>query len=131
MSSFKLLGSLILAFILVGCGRVQPVMNVENTPVAYNLQSNQVKNAIIEAASDRGWIVAEVNPGELNATIQVRSHAAEVRIPYSEKYYSILYVSSVNLKAEDGHIHRNYNRWINNLNVDIQRELAKAAAEQQ
>ena len=46
------------------------------------------------------------------------------KIPYNNNYYSIIYLNSVNLKASDGKIHRNYNRWVNNLNVDIQRAIA-------
>ncbi|WP_038173279.1 MULTISPECIES: hypothetical protein [Vibrio] len=130
MSPLKLLSSLILALLLVGCGRVQPVMNVEDTPVTYNLQSKQVKMAIMQAATKRGWIVTEVNPGELLAKLQVRSHYAEVKIPFNDKYYSILYLNSVNLKSSDGKIHRNYNRWVNNLNVDIKRQLALTASGQ-
>lgn len=130
MSPLKLLSSLILALLLVGCGRVQPVMNVEDTPVTYNLQSKQVKMAIMQAATNRGWMVTEANPGELIAKLHVRSHYAEVKIPFNAKYYSILYLNSVNLKASDGKIHRNYNRWVNNLNVDIKRQLALSASGQ-
>lgn len=130
MSPIKLLGAFLLTLLLVGCGRVQPVMNVEDTPVRYNLQSKQVKMAIMQAATNRGWIVEEVNDQELNAKINVRSHYAEVKIPYSAKFYSITYLNSDNLKAEGGKIHRNYNRWVNNLNVDIQRQLSLQAASQ-
>lgn len=124
MSRFKLYVSLLLTLLLVGCGRVQPVMNVEDTPVAYDLQNKQVKMAIVQSATNRGWTIEEVSPGVLIAKIHVRKHFAEVKIPYNNKYYSIIYLNSVNLKASDGKIHRNYNRWINNLNVDIQRAIA-------
>ncbi|WP_394126530.1 hypothetical protein [Vibrio hepatarius] len=130
MSPFKLFSSLLLALLLVGCGRVQPVMNVEDTPVGYNLQSKQVKMAIMQAATNRGWVVEEVSPGEFNAKLHVRSHYAEVKIPFNSKFYSILYLNSDNLRAEDGKIHRNYNRWVNNLNVDIKRQLSLIAAAQ-
>ncbi|TOP12853.1 hypothetical protein CGH23_04310, partial [Vibrio parahaemolyticus] len=33
--------------------------------------------------------------------------------------------------ASDGKIHRNYNRWVNNLNVDIQRALALLGTQSQ
>lgn len=130
MSPLKLLGAALLALLLAGCGRVQPVMNVEDTPVAYNLQSKQVKSAILQAASNRGWVVEEVGANELNAKLHVRSHYAEVKIPYNDKFYSIIYLNSENLKADDGKIHRNYNRWVNNLNVDIKRQLSVIAAAQ-
>ncbi|HHB1592414.1 TPA: hypothetical protein ACN976_000518 [Vibrio campbellii] len=131
MSRLKLFISVLLTLLLVGCGRVQPVLNVEDTPVAYDLQNKQVKAVIVQSATNRGWTIEEVSPGVLIAKINVRSHFAEVKIPYSNKYYSIIYLNSVNLKASDGKIHRNYNRWVNNLNVDIQRALALLGAESQ
>lgn len=131
MSRLKLFISVLLTLLLVGCGRVQPVLNVEDTPVAYDLQNKQVKAAIVQSATNRGWTIEETSPGVLIAKINVRSHFAEVEIPYSNKYYSIIYLNSVNLKASDGKIHRNYNRWVNNLNVDIQRALALLGAESQ
>ncbi|MBO0212266.1 hypothetical protein J0676_02015 [Vibrio sp. Vb2880] len=130
MTAIKLTLSVLLTFLLVACGRVQPILNVENTPVAYNLQSEQVKLAITQAAIQRGWIISEVEPGVLDAKITVRSHFAEIHIPYNEKYYAILYVRSENLKADGDSIHRNYNRWVNNLNVDIKKQLAQMAAAQ-
>ncbi|WDZ73326.1 hypothetical protein PWW31_07710 [Vibrio harveyi] len=131
MSRLKLFISVLLTLLLVGCGRVQPVLNVEDTPVAYDLQNKQVKAAIVQSATNRGWTIEETSLGVLIAKINVRSHFAEVKIPYSNKYYSIIYLNSVNLKASDGKIHRNYNRWVNNLNVDIQRALALLGAESQ
>ncbi|WP_165311748.1 hypothetical protein [Vibrio ziniensis] len=127
MKAIKYTVSILLAVLLVGCGRVQPVMNVENTPVAYNLQSEQVKAAIITAATNRGWIISNNTSTELGFKLLSRDHSAEISIPYSAKYYSINYVTSTNLLASDGTIHRNYNRWINNLNVDIQKYLARAS----
>ncbi|CAK4074550.1 MULTISPECIES: hypothetical protein [Vibrio] len=130
MSPLKWLSASLLALLLVGCGRVQPVLNVEDTPVGYNLQSKQVKLAIMQAASNRGWVIEEISPSELNAKLTVRSHFAEAKITYNDKFYSITYLNSVNLKASDGKIHRNYNRWVNNLNVDIKRQLSVIAAAQ-
>lgn len=129
MLRFKLFISLILTLFLVGCGRVQPVMNIEDTPVAYDLQSNQVKSAIVKSVQNRGWTLVKSSPDEIIAKITVRSHSAEIKIPYSNKFYSIIYMNSVNLHASDGNIHRNYNRWVNNLNIDIQRSLALASSE--
>ncbi|NOI68253.1 hypothetical protein [Vibrio sp. 99-8-1] len=128
MKFFKLAAALFLTLIVVGCNRVQPIMNFEDTPVAYELQSQDVKAAIIKAASARDWLVKEVKEGELDAKLYVRSHFAEVSITYSNKFYSINYVRSENLKESDGNIHRNYNRWVNNLNVDIQKQLSIMAA---
>jgi len=130
MKHLKVAISLLLVLTLAGCGRVQPVLNVEDTPVAYNLQSKQVKSVIYDAAVDRGWLVSEIKPGLMRAELFVRSHHAVVDIMYSDKFYSITYVESENLKYSDGNIHRNYNRWVNNLNTDIKNKLARAAANQ-
>lgn len=105
--------------------RMQPIMDITNEPIepSYKLQKEQVRQAITQAAKKRGWIVTNKTPHELAAKLYVRSHHAEIQIPYSEKDYSILYVKSINLKEKKGRIHRNYNRWIRNLNIDIQRQL--------
>ncbi|MFC1237661.1 hypothetical protein [Vibrio sp. F74] len=125
MKFFKVFVSLLFVLVLAGCGRVQPILDVENTPVAYDLQKKQVKMAIIESATNRGWVVKNAGNKEVELELDSRGHKANVRVPYSEKFYSILYVSSENLKADaKGNIHRNYNRWVNNLNVDIQKNLS-------
>ncbi|WP_423840278.1 hypothetical protein ONE56_04190 [Vibrio mytili] len=129
MARFKWFIPLLFTLFVVGCARVEPVRNIENTPVIYDLQSYQVKLAITQAASHRGWQIEEVSPGVLLAKINVRDHYAEVKIPYSDKYYSILYVNSFNLDAAGGNIHRNYNGWVRNLNMDTQRLLAMMAGQ--
>ena len=48
-------------------------------------------------------------------------------IPYTATSYSINYENSLNLKAADGKIHKNYNRWVNNLDHDIQLNLSAGA----
>ncbi|MGF1748700.1 hypothetical protein [Vibrio cionasavignyae] len=128
MKALKFAVAFVMTLVLVGCGRVQPVLNFENEPVAHDLTAEQVKSAIIAAATAREWVISEPKPGVLKATILVRTHEAEAEIPYTNKYYSITYVSSKNLKAADGEIHRNYNRWINNLNTDIRKQLTAVAA---
>ncbi|MDX1301317.1 hypothetical protein [Photobacterium sp.] len=126
----KLIKGLVVAAMfvtLVGCSRVQPLLNVENTPVVFNLQSSHVKQAIIEAGIGRGWVMRETTPGKIRGEYQARSHRAIIDITYNAKTYSIEYADSDNLKYEDGKIHRNYNRWINNLDVDIKKKLAMLA----
>ncbi|MEZ8968504.1 hypothetical protein BCS96_04355 [Vibrio breoganii] len=124
MSTIKILVISIVMLVLAGCQRVQPIMNIENTPITYSLQKEQVKSAILQAAINRGWTIEDKSASELTARIHVRSHHAEVKIPYNEKHYSIIYVDSSNLKAKSGNIHRNYNRWVNNLNLDIQKQFS-------
>ncbi|KMV29750.1 hypothetical protein L4D00_07710 [Photobacterium swingsii] len=126
----KIIKGIIIAAMLtgvVGCSRMHPVLNVDNAPVSYNVQAEQVRSVILQSGTDRGWIMAETKPGTIRGEINVRTHKAVIDIEYNAKTYSIHYVSSENLKYEDGKIHRNYNRWVNNLDVDIKKNLAKIA----
>lgn len=107
--------------------RVQPIENVENASVPAGLDMTAVRNAIIDGCSARNWVAKEIEDGELQCTVQVRSHTAVVNIGYTTENYSITYADSVNLKYKDGKIHRNYNSWVQNLNGDIRNALLKAS----
>ncbi len=106
--------------------RVEPIQNIDNAAVPAGLDMTAVRNAIIDGCSVRSWVAKEIEDGTLQCTVQVRSHTAVVDISYSTDDYSITYAHSVNLKYEDGKIHRNYNSWVQNLNGDIQNALLKA-----
>ncbi|MGI2259700.1 hypothetical protein [Shewanella sp. GXUN23E] len=127
MKMIKLITVALMLTSVVACGKMQPVKNVQSAPVAFNLTTEQVKSAILQSGIDRGWVMKEITPGVIRGEIFIRSHHAVVDIEYSDKSYSINYVSSDNLKYDEGKIHRNYNRWVNNLDVDIKRALAKIA----
>jgi hypothetical protein len=88
------------------------------------LTDEQVRGAIVRAGAALGWIVKDAGPGKLHAILLIRTHTAEVDIPYSSASYSIAYSSSVNLEESGGKIHRNYNGWIQNLNRGINAQLA-------
>ena len=113
-----------------GCMRCAPIFNVVDSPVTSvpgkPLTDEQVKGAILRAGATLGWKMREVGPGKLAATINLRTHQADVEIPYSTQAYSIIYKSSVNLDAADGQIHKNYNGWIQNLSRDINAQLLGA-----
>lgn len=115
---------LITSMLLFSCARVAPVVNLHDEVVPAHLTRHQVGVAIQNAAQERRfWHVAKVKPGMIRATVFVRNHRATVMIPYSSHSYSIVYQSSYNLKAGNGKIHRNYNKWVLLLNRDIQYHL--------
>ncbi|HAT1681597.1 TPA: hypothetical protein I8Y21_002259 [Klebsiella oxytoca] len=113
--------------VLAGCARTAPIQQVSTTVSAGHTQE-QVKNAILKAGVQRQWIMTEVSPGVIKARQQSRDHMAEVRITYSATRYDIRYDNSLNLRASDGKIHKNYNRWVRNLDKDIQVNLSAGAA---
>ena len=67
-----------------------------------------------------GWVIAPVEPGELEGRIQVRGkHWAVVRIQYDRVALSIRYKDSGNLLYDGKRIHRNYNKWVARLAKEI------------
>ncbi|MCU5775347.1 hypothetical protein N5923_22435 [Erwiniaceae bacterium BAC15a-03b] len=112
--------------ILTGCAsRTEPVHNVEHTISTNAYYSpEQVQAAIVQAGLGRKWAMFPDRPGVINGRLTLRDHSADIRIDYTATSYSINYVSSQNLKAGGGQIHRNYNHWINNLDRDIQLRLS-------
>ncbi|MCG8157382.1 hypothetical protein JMY81_20515 [Brenneria goodwinii] len=123
MKKQLILAGLVCVVALAGCARTAPVLNV-TTPIAAHHTDDQVKKAILQAGLEREWVMTPVSPGLINGHLDQRGHVADIRINYSPTSYSINYVSSRNLIAGDGKIHRNYNRWINNLDREIQLKLA-------
>ncbi|ELC5004831.1 hypothetical protein RJK40_004427 [Salmonella enterica] len=112
---------------LTGCAHTTPIDQIHST-VSAGHTAEQVKMAILKAGQKRDWIMTEAGPGVIKGRLQARGHSAQVSIPYSASSYSINYESSLNLKAADGKIHKNYNRWVNNLDHDIQLNLSAGAA---
>ncbi len=127
----KLIITLAIAIVtvaLAGCPHQAPVYNVNNATVVTNVNnvsSDQVRQAIVRAGGGLGWIITEVGPGELEGTLNLRSHTAKVSIPYSTKQYSIIYKDSVDLDYNGETIHSNYNGWVQNLQKAIQVQLTQ------
>lgn len=119
--------ALVVVGALIGCaGKQAPIENIRTSLGAGHTDA-QVKNAIIKAGVQRKWIMNEAGPGVIKARQQARDHVAEARINYSATGYTITYESSLNLSAGGGKIHPNYNRWVRNLDKDIQVNLSAAA----
>jgi len=116
---------------LVGCSRVEPILDVPDGTVpqaaTHRLSADEVKNTLAKVALDDGWIVDASVPGRLRCTMKWRVHEANVDISYSDRGYAIRYVSSDNLMAGNGDIHRNYNRRIVRLRNDIDHALSVSA----
>lgn len=119
--------ALVVVGALAGCARNAPIENVRTT-VGTGHTAEQVKSAIFKAGVQRQWIMNEAGPGVIKARQQNRDHVAEVRINYTATGYTINYDSSLNLQAANGKIHKNYNRWVNNLDKDIQVNLSAISA---
>ncbi len=113
---------------LSGCARTAPIEQIHST-VSTGHTAEQVKTAILKAGQKREWIMTEAGPGVIKGHLQSRDHSVDVSIPYSATSYSIKYESSMNLKSSEGKIHKSYNRWVRNLDREIQLNLSAGAAQ--
>ncbi|RDH89310.1 MAG: hypothetical protein DIZ77_16070 [endosymbiont of Seepiophila jonesi] len=126
----KLLGVLIVSMVilfLAGCPHQAMVYNVEDTSVVANkdgVTMDDVRKAIIRAGATLGWNMNDKGSGLVEGTIHLRSHMAQVDIPYDAQTYSIKYKNSDNLKYDGEKIHSNYNGWIQNLDRAIKAQLS-------
>ncbi len=90
----------------------------------------EVQQSIKDAAAKRDWILKDLGNNSYEATYIARGHSIKVNISYTRSNYEISYVSSTNMEYNptEGTIHRNYNRWVNNLKHDIDIGLLQASA---
>jgi hypothetical protein len=96
--------------------------------VPTTLKMEDIAKAIKSALIAREWTVQREGNGVIEAKLFVRSHTADIRIPFNKDSINIQYVSSTNLLYDEKHgnkyIHRNYNKWIKLLERDISNRLA-------
>jgi hypothetical protein len=114
--------ALLLLLAVPGCTS-RPVENLRDVPITTEHTPVEIRDAIIAAGATKGWVIQEIAPGQLRAVLNIRTHRAEADIAYSNTRYAITYADSKNLDYKDGSIHRNYNKWIANLNHAIQDKL--------
>lgn len=65
----------------------------------------------------------------MRATLKLRGHIAVMDIPYDEQRFSIRYVDSTNLNYDGTNIHPNFNFWVRNLELDIERQSVTDSAQ--
>ncbi len=118
---------LMLALTVTSCGRRAPLENVHDAP--FNTQQAaqlaEIRDVIIDAGRQRGWVLMPQGAGVIRGGILVRNkHKVDVEILYDVEKFSIIYLSSVNMNYEErdgeAYIHPSYISWINNLKQDIQ-----------
>ena len=122
---------LVVLAMCAACRRGVPVYNptVELGATVGTSNQEDVRRAILTACAGRGWTAREAAPGRIEAKLVVRGkHTVFVDIPYSASSYAITYKTSTNMEhatKNDGVevIHPNYNKWVQLLEQDINRNL--------
>lgn len=110
-------------------GKQQPVY--DPGPISVDCKTftaNDMKKAIKTALLTRKWMPSEKGPGVIAGHLVNRTHIFDVEIKYTARGFDINYIGSENLmyEVEDGQpvIHRNANLWMQNLERDIQLQVA-------
>jgi len=130
---FGLIGVILLAT-LSQSAFADPIQDFIDQPITTKANGEKFTPAegqaiIIKACTARKWIPRLSEPGKLSVSILVRGvHYAEVSIPFNDTSYSILYVTSRELDANEKKrkIHGHYNKWVASLNAQIARQFALA-----
>jgi len=126
--SILVAGLMAFAVTAMGCGTAQERASYTSLPIAAKSTPTleQVTGAIMRAGPAKSWQMNLVRPGMVEARRSWSSgkHSIVVNVIYDTKRYSIEYKSSENLKARGQSIHWSYNREVNRLNDEIQRQTA-------
>lgn len=130
MKSLYRISVFVLILALAACASRQAALNdPAPIPVPSGISMAEVKDAIISAMTNRGWVVSRDEHGLIVADLNLRDHFARVNINYDTDEIGVEFVDSRNLDyaVVDGErkIHVNYNSWILNLTGDIRNELAR------
>ncbi len=116
------------ALLLVGCSTSAPVTVASySLSDAQNTSQTRVQKAIYTALKRRGWHLQSDNSRQIQARYNKQDrHIVDIQIDYSANSFIIHHLSSqgMNYDAKKNTIHRNYNRWIANLERDISSELS-------
>jgi hypothetical protein len=121
-------GTILLLVVLAGCNRVETIYIVRDHPLPALTQTpstDQITDAIAEAAQSVGWEVERVSPGQLRATQKWHDHAAIVMITNTDKAFSIRNDGSTNLKSSGDKIHKEYNSRVHKLEAAIEQRLQR------
>jgi len=119
---------LLVAFSLLlsaGIAQARKAELVDPSPIAIpsGLTAAQVTKEIKRALIGRGWEVTGEQPGEIDSTLHLREHVANIKVTYDASQARIAYVDSANLDYAQKHgqryIHGNYLGWIGFLVNDI------------
>jgi len=97
-----------------------PVSQIANTPTLA-----QVDKAVKDSLIGRGWIPKKISPNAYIGTYKRRELRAKIQVNFNTSTFNIQHISSENLDYDgsDETIHPLYNKWIEKLEVDIQKRV--------
>ena len=130
LGSLKLLSiSLIVAIIFAGCSGTA-IRNIDNSNIVKVNSISKVEYAINKGATTKGWTVKKEKDGLFSVRQYIRGkYLVVLSVPYNANGYSINYKESTNLKYNQAEntIHKSYNKWVANLERNINSYLNRVS----
>jgi hypothetical protein len=117
--------SVLSLFAFSGAVHARQALLADPAPVSIpaGLSQEKAVKDIKRALIGRGWAITSERPGEIESTLNLRTHVAKVRVTWDTREVRIAYVSSVDLdyKERNGkrYIHPNYLGWVSNIAKDM------------
>ncbi|GKX52372.1 hypothetical protein [Budvicia aquatica] len=112
---------------IVGCSGNVPARN-KTSDINGSFTPAQIEKAIVDAGTGQGWEMKQVRDGVITGKLITRQSYVDIRIPYTSSKYTIEYVGSKNLTVSMDRVPSDYNRWVANIDRDIQQNLAQQQA---
>jgi hypothetical protein len=125
--SIALCGALFIAMPAVYADTLVKVVDHPIATASKSLSLDDINRNITAAATKRGWTITQDGPQRLRAMIEASrgDYRAVVSITYSKDAFSITLVNSKGFHQEGDSINGRANRWIRNLEHDIDEQLAR------
>ena len=127
--------SVLSLFAFSGAVQARQALLTDPAPVSIpaGLSQEKAVKDIKRALIGRGWAITSERPGEIESTLNLRTHVAKVRVTWDAREVRIAYVSSVDLdyKERNGkrYIHPNYLGWVGNIAKDMTTNMQLSAIE--
>lgn len=121
------------ALVLAACGNHEPVYLVQDHPippaVGRKMGDERIGNLIADLATRLDWDVTRIGPGHHQISRKFSgSHTVTVSdVYFSKQNYSIVLLTSSNLKQDDVEVDPHYNQAVRQLENDVERAIFRAA----
>ncbi len=99
------------------------ILNIDQPIRNLKVNSEQMQNAIVNAAKEQQWVVTTQGEGQLNAIYTKSDYMAKIAIKYAPTFYTINYADSARMRYDGKSIHPTYNKLIKALQANIIRNL--------
>jgi len=127
-SSLSILLVATMAIFSMGCASkaVRPMEFGMAIPNTGSMTQKKAGNIILQGAADTSWILTPESAGRIKAVLDHKGYRLEVAILYTERNYTIQFVSGVDSKGSTNYIQA-YNSWIKRLDSRLRKEFLQYA----